>query len=157
MNRRSFFNKFALLCFSGSLPWALAACSKSLKTQAQNLPSPIFTKASRLDGYIPVGSITNLNATGAIASTGSVTSPVDGLNIIIVKNPADSQTPLAINTKCTHQGCAVEWHGDKNKFICPCHGAEYSSSGSIVRGPASKPLETYPVKVEAGSILIKTT
>lgn len=156
MDRRSFLNRFSLVCLAGSLPWALAACSRSLKTQAQNLPSPIFTKASRPDGYLSVGSATDLNATGAIASTGSVTSAVDGLNVIIVKNPRDPQTPFAVNTKCTHHGCAVEWHGDKNIFICPCHGAEFSPSGSVVRGPASKPLETLPVKIEADSILIKT-
>jgi len=157
MNRRSFLDKFGLFCFSSSLPLTLAACEQSLKTQAQNLPTPIFTKATRPDGYISVGSITDLNARGAIASTGSVTSPVDGLNLIIVQNPVDPKTPFAINPKCSHQGCTVEWHGDKNIFICPCHGAEYSPSGSVVRGPAPKSLQTYPVKVEAGSIFVKAT
>ncbi|WP_208345234.1 ubiquinol-cytochrome c reductase iron-sulfur subunit, partial [Aetokthonos hydrillicola] len=123
----------------------------------QNLPTPLASKAIRPDGYISVGKIKDLSTQGAIASNGGVASPVDGLNTIIVKNPQDPKTPFAVNPKCTHQGCVVEWHGDKNVFICPCHGAEFDASGSVVRGPAGKPLQTYAVKVEEGSILIKAT
>ena len=37
---------------------------------------------------------------------------------------------------CTHLGCVVPWNKAENKFMCPCHGSQYDSTGKVVRGPA---------------------
>ncbi|KAL0001815.1 hypothetical protein SO802_015596 [Lithocarpus litseifolius] len=41
-----------------------------------------------------------------------------------------------INAVCTHLGCVVPWNTAEKKFICPCHGSQYSDQGRVVRGPA---------------------
>jgi cytochrome b6-f complex iron-sulfur subunit len=41
-----------------------------------------------------------------------------------------------LNAVCTHLGCVVPWNNGENKFICPCHGSQYDSTGKVVRGPA---------------------
>lgn len=41
-----------------------------------------------------------------------------------------------LNAVCTHLGCVVPWNGSENKFMCPCHGSQYDSTGKVVRGPA---------------------
>ncbi|GAC1461490.1 MAG: cytochrome b6-f complex iron-sulfur subunit [Chamaesiphon sp.] len=41
-----------------------------------------------------------------------------------------------INAVCTHLGCVVPWNISENKFMCPCHGSQYDSTGKVVRGPA---------------------
>ena len=41
-----------------------------------------------------------------------------------------------INAVCTHLGCVVPWNVNENKFMCPCHGSQYDSTGKVVRGPA---------------------
>ncbi len=46
-----------------------------------------------------------------------------------------------INAVCTHLGCVVPWNAAENKFMCPCHGSQYDSTGKVVRGPAPLSLE----------------
>lgn len=41
-----------------------------------------------------------------------------------------------LNAVCTHLGCVVPWNANADKFICPCHGSQYDSTGKVVRGPA---------------------
>ena len=41
-----------------------------------------------------------------------------------------------INAVCTHLGCVVPCNAGQNKFMCPCHGSQYDSTGKVVRGPA---------------------
>ncbi len=45
-----------------------------------------------------------------------------------------------INAICTHLGCVVPWNTAQNKFMCPCHGSQYDTTGKVVRGPAPKSL-----------------
>lgn len=41
-----------------------------------------------------------------------------------------------INAVCTHLGCVVPWNAAQNKFMCPCHGSQYDTTGKVIKGPA---------------------
>ena len=43
--------------------------------------------------------------------------------------------------RCTHQGCEVEVQG--NRYVCPCHGSEFTPAGAVLEGPADRPLKTF--------------
>ncbi len=42
---------------------------------------------------------------------------------------------------CTHLGCTVQHFNTDNRFHCPCHGSVFAADGSVVSGPAPRPLE----------------
>jgi cytochrome b6-f complex iron-sulfur subunit len=54
---------------------------------------------------------------------------------------------IALGMGCTHQGTkvAISGHG----FTCPNHGAQFSSTGAVTRGPASQPLYRHDAVYDA--------
>jgi cytochrome b6-f complex iron-sulfur subunit len=64
---------------------------------------------------------------------------------------------LALYTKCTHQGCMVDWEGDEDRFHCPCHGSIFDRHGEVTSGPAGRPLDLMIVRVQQdGGVLVVT-
>jgi menaquinol-cytochrome c reductase iron-sulfur subunit len=54
----------------------------------------------------------------------------------------------AFSPLCTHLGCAYRWQAEKEAFSCPCHGSAFDVRGDVIAGPASRPLDRYPTKLE---------
>lgn len=55
---------------------------------------------------------------------------------------------------CTHLGCGYHWDAPDRKFKCPCHGSVYDVTGRVLAGPAPRPLDDLPAKVENGRLLV---
>ena len=68
------------------------------------------------------------------------------------RNSETSFTAFAVN--CTHLGCPVNWLGDAQMFLCPCHGGVYNADGSVAGGPPPYPLLHYEVRVRDGQVEI---
>lgn len=58
----------------------------------------------------------------------------------------------ALSSICTHRGCTVDLGGPG--FECPCHGSQYDREGQVQRGPASRALTRYPVRVMGDELRI---
>jgi menaquinol-cytochrome c reductase iron-sulfur subunit len=71
-------------------------------------------------------------------------------NVWVVKHSSSEIT--VFSPICPHLGCHYDWHADGNEFICPCHGSVYSMTGKVLGGPAPRPLDTLPWKLE-GNVL----
>ncbi len=54
---------------------------------------------------------------------------------------------------CTHLSCRVAWLDEK--FKCPCHGSVFDLKGECVAGPAPRPLDTLPHKIEGGQLYVQ--
>ena len=55
---------------------------------------------------------------------------------------------MAFSPACTHLGCAYHWDAGKSEFHCPCHESRFSMDGTVLSGPAPRPLDRFEVKVE---------
>ncbi len=82
---------------------------------------------------------------------GSVTSIVKGH---LYLNCLDDGGFLAISRKCTHLGCSVPWVVESEQFECPCHASHFDVTGDVLKSPASRALDLYPVSFEKGVVLI---
>jgi len=61
---------------------------------------------------------------------------------------------LAISRKCTHLGCAVPWIPERNQFECPCHASIFDKTGNVIKSPAPRALNLYPISFKNNSIMI---
>lgn len=68
---------------------------------------------------------------------------------VILNNDA---TLTAFSPLCTHLGCAYQWSASHKQFLCPCHGSAFSPTGAVLSGPASRPLDRFPTKLEGSRL-----
>ena len=160
MKRREFFNFVGLGLVATSLPVAIAACSPETadETPESSADAPDAGAATdtaatgeaeaRPDGFAEIGTVAELDEAGFIAEKSFM-----GEQVVVVRDPADAASVVALNSMCTHQGCTVDWKD--SEFVCPCHQSKFSAEGEVLDGPASEPLAKYEAKVEGNSVLVK--
>ncbi|HSL09488.1 MAG TPA: FAD-dependent oxidoreductase [Pseudonocardiaceae bacterium] len=45
-----------------------------------------------------------------------------------------------VSLRCTHLGCLLRFNGAERSWDCPCHGSRFDVDGSVLEGPAVRPL-----------------
>ena len=73
----------------------------------------------------------------------------------LIVEGGDAIGSYGINAVCTHLGCVVPWNTGADRFICPCHGSQYDSTGRKVRGPAPLSLALAHVEIENDTVFLK--
>lgn len=65
-------------------------------------------------------------------------------------------TYYAFNDICTHRRCPLsDGELDGTTVTCICHGSRFDiTTGEVVRGPATRPLEVYPVRLQGDELLV---
>ena len=62
----------------------------------------------------------------------------------------------AFSDVCTHQQCSLAGGElDGTTVTCPCHGSQFDvTTGNVLQGPATMPVDTYTVSEEGGELRI---
>ena len=84
--------------------------------------------------------------------SGKVVS-VNDKPVIVVNTTAGGLK--AFSAICTHLGCVVYWHAQKNVIHSPCHDGLFNpASGSVISGPPPRPLSEYELFVRDSTVYI---
>ena len=132
---------------SGAAAVLLAACGGAAGTGTGDASAPA-------DGADP-GDGSGAGAGGALVATADV--PVgSGLILeaekIVVTQPTEG-TFKGFSAVCTHQSCTVA-SVKADRIGCACHGSAFSTTdGSVLNGPATRPLKEIPVTVEGDQVV----
>ncbi len=76
------------------------------------------------------------------------------LNSAWVLKKSDTEVTV-FSPICTHLGCHYAWNGDTGHFECPCHASVFAPDGRVLSGPAPRPLDALPAKIENGVLFVR--
>lgn len=119
----------------GAAATALAACSTGDQTPEAAPQSST-----------PEGAPAVLTTTAAVP----VGSAVIAGDVIVTQATAGDFK--GFSSVCTHSGCTIS-KVLTAAVMCPCHGSQFALDGSVMKGPATKPLEPKAITVQGDSIV----
>jgi len=125
--RRTFLVQSALLTAAA----ALAACGAD--TTAPTLPA---------NSTVRVSDFSSLSTVGGIAMV-----TVSGAQLAVVRT--DTNSFVALSRVCPHKGSIVNQSG--TGFLCPNHGARFSSTGTWQGGERTGNLHSYVTSYDAAT------
>jgi Rieske Fe-S protein len=76
-----------------------------------------------------------------------VAAPKD--SILLVRS--STTAVQAVSDICTHAAPGVRYDHVNKILSCPCHGSQYTLAGTVIRGPAFKPLAKYETQLDAST------
>ena len=147
MKRRDFFTSTWQLASIGALGSFVGACSNS-PTAPSNVPALTVLTPPVVNGTITL----TIDANSPLQSVGSAALLQTSGGYVLVAHTAQN-TFNAMTAICTHQGCVISGYSS-SLFVCPCHGSQYNTGGSVVQGPAVGALARYATQFTNGALTI---
>jgi Rieske Fe-S protein len=68
-----------------------------------------------------------------------------------VDYPAVNMNFVIFSSICPHLGCHFNWSAEAKRFLCPCHGSQFSLVGAHLAGPAPRGLDPLPFREANGT------
>jgi Rieske Fe-S protein len=111
----------------------LAACGASSATGVNSGPVSLSVQLSNYPGLVKIGGIARVDSGG---------TPVAAVR-------TGASTFAAFSLICPHFGCTVGING--SSFLCPCHGAQFASTGNWIGGQPTSNLRSLNASYNATS------
>lgn len=90
-----------------------------------------------------------IEAGSPLASTGTAAIVRTSIGAFLVSRAGDAFTVLT--AVCTHQGCEVTGFTN-TRYVCPCHGSQFTTSGTVSNGPATRALQAFNAQFAGGVV-----
>jgi Rieske Fe-S protein len=87
-----------------------------------------------------------------LAAGGSLRVLPDGFEDPVYVLALADGSYAAVSPICTHRGCTVDVQG--SLLVCPCHGSTYDREGTVLEGPAERPLRRFETRIGDGDVLL---
>ena len=79
---------------------------------------------------------------------------LDGVPLLLTRDAAGAVVVMA--DRCSHRGGPLhEGELEDGCVVCPWHHSAFALDGSVVRGPATRPQQSYEVDARAGEIFVR--
>ncbi len=60
----------------------------------------------------------------------------------------------ALDAKCTHEGCTVQYVPGDSVILCACHNGKYDLDGRVLSGPPPRPLGKWTCTKEGDNVTL---
>ncbi len=150
--RREFLRSAGTLCCTACCSGALGQLLSSCEPRVVKIVGPSTGDALQPDAAATL-LLSDYPALGSVGGAIKIAIPPfnDGRRLIIIRK-SESEF-LVVTALCTHQVCEVNLPAEPGaNMICPCHGAEFSSSDGGWRDSplVTSDLRRYPASYAAG-------
>lgn len=97
-------------------------------------------------------SLTENSALTTVGGTLALTSnDIDNSGLLLIRQ---SETAIRVfSRECTHNNCTIDAFSN-GKSVCQCHGSEFDTNGSVLKGPATSSLKEYNASLENNIVTI---
>ena len=134
MNREEFLKQLgvaALLTCAGS---AISGCSSQADPAPANADFTLDLTSSQDAALNTVG--------GSVATNGIIIARLRTTEFV------------ALSRACTHEGTSVNYRTTQKDFYCSNHGARFSTTGSVLQGPARTSLTKYNTELTGTNLRV---
>ena len=130
MNRKEFLSLVGI----GTTGAFVASCLSACKKENNNIDFTLDLSSS---------------ANAALTTNGGY---LISQGVIVAKTNAGDY--IAVSAACTHEGVNVQFQSSSNRFHCPAHGANFTTTGTVQNGPANSPLTQYKTSLSGNTLRV---
>lgn len=145
MERKEFLSKFGITMAAVCAGCSLYSCGSDPKDE----PTP----DGGTNNPPANGGLFTVNLDSELKSVGDF-KVSNGVIIVRLAAGTASSAFTAVQVACTHQGTSINYNAAQGKFICPNHGSQFSTGGTVLLGPAAQPLKAYNVGITGSTLTV---
>ena len=134
MTRDEFLKQLGAAAVLTCMGCSLQACSTASDPTPSNVDMTLDLTTSQYSALNTVG--------GSVSTNGIIIARVSSTEF------------SAVSRSCTHEGTSINYRSTQKDYLCPNHGARFSTTGSVLQGPASRSLAKYNTQLTGNSLRV---